>query len=72
MSSPSILERAYELARSGGYSTITQIRDRLGKEGYIHISSYLEGRAVQKALKKLMSEARARVRSDRETGTSAR
>jgi exodeoxyribonuclease-3 len=57
MSSLPLLERAYELARSGRFSTITEIRNRLGKEGYIQISSYLEGLSVQRALKKLMAEA---------------
>jgi hypothetical protein len=59
VSSTSILARAYELAGSGEYATVTDIGVRLRKEGYTQIAAHLEGLSVRRALRRLMADARA-------------
>jgi len=59
-SRPSTVERAYELARSGRYATVSEIRLRLRAEAYHDAVAQLEGRAIVADLRRLMVAARAR------------
>ena len=60
-----LLERAYQLARSGGFSAVGQISRQLRQEGYRHndVSMHLEGRSLTAELKRL-----CRAAMKRETG----
>lgn len=43
----SVIERAFDLARSGEYSTIDQVRLRLDAEGYFDAREHLAGRTLR-------------------------
>jgi hypothetical protein len=47
----STVERAYHLARTGQYSTVTQIKDRLKADGYRAVDALLAGRQIQDHLR---------------------
>ena len=49
---PSLVERAFELARSGDYASITALRDQLRAEGYNQ--NLLEGPTLLKQLRELI------------------
>jgi hypothetical protein len=49
------LERAFELARTGGFDSIRQLKDRLDHEGYL--SNLVIGRYLSAQLKDLMRMA---------------
>jgi hypothetical protein len=50
------LERAFELARSGKYSSASDIRRALSAEGYSHVQ--IEGPTLMRQLRELMRAAR--------------
>lgn len=56
MSRPTTLERAFELARTGNYIGIGEIREALRAEGYV--LSQLDGPSLQKQLRKLCVDAK--------------
>lgn len=58
-----IIERAYQLARSGRYGTILDLKAALRAEGHERIDQHFAGRGLVRALAKLMAEARD-LRSD--------
>ncbi len=49
------LERAFELARSGRYPTVDQIRRAISAEGYFQ--TQIEGRELTRQLKALIAAA---------------
>jgi len=49
-----IIERAFEIARSGKTRSITDIRTQLRREGFDHVQSHLGSAALQKQLKALI------------------
>jgi hypothetical protein len=51
------LERAFELAKSGRYATVEEVRRAISAEGYFQ--SQLEGRELSKQLKAMIINARA-------------
>jgi hypothetical protein len=53
---PTIIARAFELARDGSCQTSTQIRTILVHEGYEHVHQHLTSPTVVKQLKKLLRE----------------
>jgi len=53
-----VLERSFELARSGEFTTVETIRRRLSQEGYM--TEQLKGRELNKQLQVLMRAAKAR------------
>jgi hypothetical protein len=55
---PTIVERAYELAASGEFSKVSDIAQRLSREGYMSPREHLEGRMIQSALKKACAASR--------------
>lgn len=48
---PSIIERAFQLARGGTCRTIEDIRRALGKEGFAAAASHVSGPSLIKQLK---------------------
>lgn len=58
--SPSIIERAFQLAKSGRYATVGDIRKQLDAEKYAATASYVRGGALIAQLKSLIAAARAK------------
>ena len=54
-SSKTALERAFELAKGGGYSTVNVIKDRLKAEGYS--LEEVDGKALTAQLRALIKHA---------------
>lgn len=54
-----ILERAYELARSGLYRSVSELKTQLASEGYTAINSLLYGKSLNDDLRRLCRGARA-------------
>lgn len=52
-----ILERAYELARSGLYRSVSELKSKLSSEGYTAINSLLYGKALNDDLRRLCRES---------------
>jgi hypothetical protein len=57
MQQPTIIARAFELARGGTCPTSTAIRSILMREGYEHVHQHLMAPSVVRQLKKLIKEA---------------
>lgn len=55
--SANTVERAYELARSGRYATISEIRRQLRREGYSHVEGHTLGLGLRRELTRLMRTA---------------
>jgi hypothetical protein len=55
------IERAFELARTGGCRTMDELRKRLSRESYIAVDAHLAGASIRRQLKALMREASADV-----------
>jgi hypothetical protein len=53
---PTTLERAYDLARSGGCRTVGEINQALQSEGFERIQDSLYGPTLTAALRKLCQE----------------
>jgi hypothetical protein len=58
----SLVDRAYELARSGAFLRVSEIADRLRREGYgdTNVRITLEGTQIRAALQSLCMEAQQR------------
>jgi hypothetical protein len=56
---PNLIERAFALASTGEYATVTEIRMALRKEGYEAVEPQLVGPHMRKQLRRLMEDARA-------------
>lgn len=56
---PSIIERAFQLAKSGRYATVGDIRKQLDREHYASTASYVRGGALVSQLRSLIAAARA-------------
>ena len=50
---PTTLERAYELAASGNYCSLTDIKATLKSEGFSSVREQLDGPSITKALREL-------------------
>ena len=53
---PTVLERAFELARSGAYTELHEIESALRKEGYY--SEHLDGPILRRQLRAAIAAAR--------------
>ena len=53
------VERAYQLAESGEFANVGEIKRRLTTEGYSDVQGQLYGSTITSALKKLCDKARA-------------
>ena len=56
---PKLLERAFQLARSGEFRGTAAIVRKLNSEGYLNASDHLSGRGVRLQLKRLWDHAEA-------------
>lgn len=57
---PSVTERAYQLARTGRYGVLMQLRRALETEyAMAEVSAALEGKAIRQSLKRTWQAARA-------------
>ena len=59
---PNIIERSYQLAKSGAYEGVEAIRRQLKAEGYPHsaVGSYIAGPLLQRTLSNLCLEAQGK------------
>jgi hypothetical protein len=59
-----LIERAYDLARTGRYTGVAQIRKQLESEGYFHVERHLDGPTIKQALRRLCDTARKEERAE--------
>lgn len=52
-----VVERAFEIARSGDVESITLLRQILVKEGYSNVAQVLAGRSLKLQLTRMITEA---------------
>lgn len=57
---PSIIERAFQLAKSGEYDTVSDIRKQLVAENYSSTTSYLQGSSLTGQLRRLIFAAKVK------------
>lgn len=53
---PSLIERAFQLAGSNQFTTVTQIKHALRHEGYTGIDAHLGGRGLRDQLRAVMQK----------------
>jgi hypothetical protein len=58
MSDPTLLERAFDLARSGRFASVADIRTALKRERYEQVEAHLAGPSIARQLRALCEEAR--------------
>ena len=58
MQSPTTLERAFELARSGTCADVAEIRLALKRERHDQVEAHLSGQSINRQLRALCDEAR--------------
>lgn len=58
MKVPRTLERAFDLARSGEYATVNDIRQQLRAERCEQVDAHLAGPSLARQLRSLCAEAR--------------
>ena len=58
MRTPTTLERAFDLARSGECATVNDIRMRLKAERFDQVDAHLAGPAIARQLRSLCEKAR--------------
>jgi hypothetical protein len=56
---PTTLERAFELARTGKFHSVEEIRKRLLKEHHDQVDSHLSGPMIRRQLRRACTDARA-------------
>lgn len=54
---PGVVERAFQLAKSGTVATMSELNSRLTEEGYADSARYLAGRSIANQLSRMMGEA---------------
>jgi len=52
-----IIERAFQLARSGQCRSMADIHQQLRREGFIQIQEHLSGRLIKSQLTRLINDA---------------
>jgi hypothetical protein len=58
-----LIERAFELARSGACGSLTEIAKALQREGYRNVPAHLEGRRIRDELRQVRLAAASKVES---------
>jgi len=58
MTRPTTLERAFDLARSGRYASVQEIRLALKGERFDNVEAHLAGRSLVRQLRDLCEQAR--------------
>ena len=59
MHAPTTLERAFALARTGEFATVSEIRRRLREERFELVDAHLSGPALARQLRSICEDARA-------------
>lgn len=59
---PGVVERAFQIAKSGSVASIAELSARLTAEGYADNIHLLTGRSLAQQLSRMISEARMAVR----------
>ena len=57
---PTVIERAYQLARSGEYATVGAIKAQLKIKNFINVERHLQGASILRDLRRLCAEARGK------------
>ncbi len=57
---PGVVQRAFQLAKSGTVANIAALHKQLAAEGYANSTQTLAGRSLQQQLTRMILEARAR------------
>lgn len=55
---PGVVERAFEIAKSGKAANIAELRKQLTAEGYSNNAQFLAGRSLSNQLTRMITEAR--------------
>lgn len=55
---PGVVERAFEIARSGGVTNTSELLKQLAAEGYADTIQSLAGRSISTRLSRMITEAR--------------
>jgi hypothetical protein len=55
---PGVVERAFEIARSGVVANTSELREQLTAEGYAETIQSLAGRSISTQLTRMITEAR--------------
>lgn len=55
---PSVVERAFQIAKSGKVANITDLRTQLAEEGYSNAVQALAGRSLANQLTRMITDAR--------------
>ena len=53
-----VIERAYQLARTGEFAKVEHIERRLTREGYTAVAEHLSGKKMRRELNEMMRGAR--------------
>jgi hypothetical protein len=53
-----LIERAYQLARTGDFAKLEHIERKLTREGYTAVADHLSGRMLRRELNDMMRAAR--------------
>lgn len=57
MFTASTIQRAFDLARTGTYGTVEEIRAQLRTDGYFYVDQHLSGLSVRRQLKAAIRQA---------------
>ncbi len=60
MDLPNSIERAYQLAVSGQFNSLTEVLKQLKREGYTDSRAQLQSEVNQRAIRQLFAQARRR------------
>jgi len=55
---PGVVQRAFEIAKSGKVATVAALHAELAQEGYVNAKQALAGRSVSNQLARMIVEAR--------------
>ena len=56
---PSVIERAFQVAKSGKVDNIKDLRSQLAGEGYSNVTMALTGRSLVQQISRMIIEAKA-------------
>jgi len=56
---PGVIERAFQVAKSGKVSNIKDLRTQLAEEGYSNATVVLTGRSLRQQISRMIVEAKA-------------
>jgi len=56
---PGVIERAFQVAKSGKVSNIKDLRTQLAEEGYSNATVILTGRSLRQQISRMIVEAKA-------------